>query len=460
MNSGALTPQKPDATALQKPPEPALDHALAVPDTDYRRSIRLGMWILLAGFGGFLLWALLAPLDEGVPAPGVVSVESVKKRIDHLTGGIIEKILVREGQAVREGDELIIFNETQAKAALGSTHTQWRIAQANEARLNAERTGVKSVAFPPDLVKAAEKDPEIAAALRTQTELFFSRRTALAGELRIIQESIRGLEFQLRSLDQLKVGREKQVQLFNEQLASFTKLHSQGFVSRNQLLEIERQLAEVQSKQSEDMANIAGINARLAEFRMRGAQREIEYKREVETQLTAWQRELAAINEKLTTQQDTHDRLKVRAPVSGIVVDLAYHTVGGIIKPGDRIMDIVPQDDALIVEAQLPPQYIDRVHPGLPADMHFDAYMSRAERPVIRGKVVVVSADALTDPRSGGKYYSMRVSVPGEELRKLGDLKLQPGMQGTVMVKTGERSLMVYLLRPLLRRFSSALGER
>ena len=429
-----------------------------MPNADYVAVLRLGWWILLVGFGGFLAWAAFAPLDEGVPAPGVVSVESQRKRIDHLTGGLIDRILVREGQQVREGQELVVLDEAQARAALNGALGQWRIALATEARLKAERDGLKIIAFPKELTAAA-REPEVASALRAQEELFRSRRGAFDGELRIIQESVRGLAQQVRTLDQLQLDREKQVQLFQQQLSSFRNLSTQGFVSRNQLLELERQLAEVQSRESETLANIAGANARLAEFRMRGAQREMEYRREVETQLADVHKELATLGERVAAYRDTYSRLVIRAPVSGTVVDLAFHTVGGVIKPGDRILDIVPEGDELIVEARIPPQYIDRVHAGLPADVHFDAYMNRAERPVISGKVLLVSADVLTDQRLGHSYYSTRVTVPGTELRKLGNLQLQPGMQGTVMIKTGERSLLVYLTRPLFRRFTAAMGE-
>ncbi|MBE0475305.1 HlyD family efflux transporter periplasmic adaptor subunit [Rhodoferax sp.] len=165
------------------------------------------------------------------------------------------------------------------------------------------------------------------------------------------------------------------------------------------------------------------------------------------------------LNERLAGQRDTFARLVLRAPVAVTVVDMAVHTVGGVVKPGDRLMEIVPDGDALVVEARIAPQYIDRVYPGLPADVHFDAYSSRAFQPVVSGQVAVVSADALTDARSGATYYTLRVTVAPAEVKKLGKLQLQPGMQTTVMVKTGERSLMVYLLRPLLRRFNSALAE-
>ena len=430
-----------------------------LPDVDYGRVIKLGLWILAIGFGGFFVWTVFAPLDEGVPAPGVVSVESKRKRIDHLTGGIVEKILVREGQQVREGEAIVVLNETQARAALNAIESQWRIGSATAARLQAERAGLKAIQFPKGLTDASG-EPEVSAAMRAQTELFRSRRSALEGELAIIRESTRGLEVQLKSLDQLLAGREKQVLLFNEQMTSFRKLHSEKFVSRNQLIEIERQLAEVQTKQSEDFANIAGVKARLAEFRMRGAQREIEYRREVETQLTEVQKEVATLGERLAAQRDTYSRLVLRAPVAGTVVDLAFHTVGGIIKPGDRIVDIVPSGDEFIMEAQVPTQYIDRVHAGLAAEVHLDAYLGRVTAPVVSGKVLVVSADALSDQRTGAQYYTMRVSVPGSELSKLGSLQVQPGMRGTVMVKTGERSLLTYLLRPLFRSFSTSMGER
>lgn len=429
-----------------------------LPDIDYRREMRLGLWILLLGFGGFLLWAIFAPLDGGVPAPGVVAVESTRKKIDHPGGGVIDQILVREGQMVKEGDDLLILDETQAKAALNATQSQWFTGVATLARLQAERDGAAAINFPQELTNAA-KDREVAGLMRAQENLFRSRRGALQGELRIIGESVRGMSAQSDNLTATKTGREKQVALFNEQLTSFERLKQDGYVSRNYLVEVERQLAEVQTRQNEDLAKIADVNTRLAELRMRSAQRETEYRREVETQLADVQRDVATLGEKLAAQRDTVNRLAIKAPVAGTVVDLAFHTRGGVIKPGDRILDVVPQGDQLIVEAQVAPQYVDRIHAGLPADVHFDAYSSRVERPVVSGRVEVVSADALTEPRNGSTYYSVRVTVPAEEAKKLGSLKLQPGMQATVMVKTGEASLMVYLLRPLMRRFTTAMTE-
>lgn len=439
--------------------EAPLHEDVSLPDIDCSRVIRRGLWLLVLGFGGFMSWALLAPLDEGIPAAGTVVVETSRKRVDHPSGGVIDRILVREGQRVEMGDDLLTLNATQATAALRATQGQWSSVQATLARLMAEREGADAIRFPDELLRVAATDRSIASQMRMQEDLFRSRRLALQGELRIIKESTRGLEAQMSSLSKLENGRQTQVSLFKEQLESFQRLKAEGFVSRNYLLEVERQLAEVQSRQSEDMSNTAGVSARLSEFRVRGAQREVEYRREVETQLTEMQREAAVLGERLAAQRDTVERLQVKAPVSGVVVDLAFHTVGSVIKPGDRIVDVVPESDQMIVEAQLAPQFIDRLHAGMSADVHFDAYSSRTERPVIRGRVEVVSADALIDKRTGASYYAIRVAVPPEERARLGSLKLRPGMQSTVMVKTGERSLAVFLLRPLMRRFDAALIE-
>lgn len=434
---------------VEKPP---------VLDTNYRKVIRQGWWILVVGLVGFLLWAAWAPLDEGVPAPGVVSVESSRKKVEHLQGGIVREILVREGQTVQQGQALLVLDETQSKAALEAVRGQRNSSLAALARLQAEREGRTGIVFPQELL-ARQSDPNVAVLLRTQTELFRARRGALLGELRIISESVKGLEDQLFSLSELKANRARQTSLFKEQIANFENLRREGFVSRNNVLELERQLADVQSQASEDMANIAATSAKLVEFRMRGAQREVEYRREVESLLSDVQKELATQSEQLVAQTDSVTRLVLRAPVSGAVVDLAVHTVGGVIKPADRLMDIVPAADFLVVEGKVSPQYIDRLTPGMLADVHFDAYASRMAQPVVQGKLAVVSADALSDARTGSTFYTIRVTVPDQEVRKLGQMHMHPGMVATVMIKTGERSLLAYLLRPLSKRLSTALTE-
>lgn len=429
-----------------------------LPATDVHREARRGLWWLGLGFCGLLLWAAFAPLDSGVPAPGVVAVESTRKKIDHAGGGVIDAILVREGDRVQAGQELLRLNPVQAQAAFNATQSQWATATAAVARLTAEREGAAQITFPPELL-ALKNQPDVAKALRVQQELFRARRATLQGQMRVLQESTQGMGQQVQSLDALKTGRQKQLGLLNEQLSAYEKLKADGYVSRNYLADVERQVAEVQSRQSEDLAKIADVQMRLAEFRAQLVARQAEYQREVETQFTDAQREAATLSERLAALQDTVQRLSVRAPVAGTVVDLAFHTEGATIKPGDRILDLVPQGDALVVEAQLAPQYIDRIHRGLSADVHFDAYSSQLEQPVLHGRVDTVSADALSNPRTGESYYTLRVTVPPEQTQHLRGLQLQPGMQATVMVRTGESTLLVYLLRPFMRRMTTAMRE-
>lgn len=442
---------------MNLPVLPVLPNQPRLPNADHASPMRWAMWLLIVGFGGFVLWASLAPLDEGVPTPGVVDVDTKRKRVEHLMGGLVERILVKEGQQVQAGQDLVVLNEVQGKAALDSVRSQWLVASATVARLEAERDGAPAVRFP----KALETDrtADVQAALKAQRDVLAARRRSLEGELRIVRESTKGLQAQLASLAQLKAGREKQVNLFKDQLARFEALQQQGFVSQNQLLDIERQLSEVQSKQAEDLSNIAATNARLAEFQMRDQQILNDYRKETEAQLTEAQKELSLQTERMKGLSDNFDRLVIKAPVAGTVVDVAVNTVGGVVKPGERVMDIVPQGEELVVEARLSPQFIDRVHPGLPADVQFDAYVSMAKRPRVAGVVETVSADVMTEPRTGVPYYSVRVRIKPDELASLKGAKLFAGMQCSVTIKTGERTMMTYLLRPLLQRTGGALLE-
>jgi HlyD family type I secretion membrane fusion protein len=423
-----------------------------------QKEIRRGWFIVIIGLGGFLLWAASAPLDEGIPASGVLAVESKRKQVAHIGGGIVEQILIEDGHKVREGDPLITLNEVQAKAELSSAEQQWWTSLATEARLQTELTGHSSISRPPQLQPTVE-NPVIEAIMKTQTDMLRARRSAAAGELRIIRESHRGLEAQLQSLDVLKNSRERQVELFREQLGSVQSLREQGFVSRNQALDLERQLSEVESRQSDDLSNISAIKSRLAELKIRETQYFITQRREIEAELSAVRREAGALAERVKALRDSHQRLAIRAPVSGTVVDVAVTTVGGVIRPGERVLDIVPDGDDLIVEARLDPRYVDRIRPGFPADLRFDAYTNGALQPLLQGEVKIVSADSILDERTGASYYKVLLTIPPDQRPLLGDIKLQSGMLCTVMVKTGERTLLAYLVQPLLRRFNGALAE-
>ena len=422
------------------------------------REIRIGVAIVVLAVGGFFLWAGFVPLDAGIPAHGRLVVESQRKRVEHLTGGIVGEILVKEGQRVRRGEELVLLDETQTRAALRAAEQQWWTSLAVEARLVAELSGAATPHFP-DEIESRRNDPLVRTIVAAQQEAFRTRRAAFDGETEILRSSRRGLEVQLRSLDALKRGRERQVKLLDEQVTAATALRDQGYVSRNQALEIERQLAEIQSRQGEDLASISATQTRLAELRLRESQHWVDTRRDLEASLVETRRDSALLAEKVAAIRDTYARLSIRAPVAGTVVDLAVTTVGGVVQAGDRIMEIVPDGDQLIVEARLDPRYVDRVRAGLSADLHFDAYMNLAMRPLATGQVKTVSADAMMDDRTGTPYYVLRVAIPPTEQRRLGDVKLQPGMLCSVMVKTGEQTLLAYLTRPIVRRFFGTFSE-
>lgn len=422
------------------------------------REIRIGWYVVAIGLGGFLTWSTLAPLDEGIPAAGVLAVESKRKQVAHMGGGIVERILVKEGQRVRAGDPLVSLNETQAKAELNAAEQHWWTSLATAARLQAELNARDVIEWPEEL-QPARPDPTIESIMKTQASVLRARRYAAAGEIRLIRESQRGLEAQLQSLDTLKQSRERQVALSKEQLESVRTLREQGFVSRNQSLELERQFSELESRQSDDLANISAVTSKLAELRIRETQFLIDRRREIEAELSEVRRDIGTLAERVAVLRDSHRRLAIRAPVSGTVVDLSVTTVGGIIKPGERVLDIVPEGDELVVEARLDPRYVDRVMPGLTADLRFDDYTNSVFRPVLTGAVKVVSADAMQDERTGASYYKLLVTIPPEQRAKIAEIKLQSGMLCTVMVKTGERTLIAYLAQPFLRRFSGALSE-
>ena len=430
-------------------------------ETDERPIVRFGMFTLAIGFGGFLLWAALAPLDEGVPGSGVVSVDSKRKTVQHLRGGIVESLEVREGDRVKAGDVLLRLNDKDVRAQLEIVRGQYWTVRATEARLLAERDGRSSVAFPKEMLESAKTDPRAVEAMRVQGQLFAARRSALASELGTMDESITGLNDQIRGLQSVETGKKTQINLLEKEVNSLRDLVAEGFVPRNKLYELERILADISGTRGSDLASISRAQAAINEVKLRKLQRQQDFRKEIETQMTDVQREVSAQSDRLLALQDEFERAVIKAPTDGHVVGLEAHTVGGVIRPGDRIMDIVPEGDALVVEAQLPVNLIDKVHVGQLATIHLQVVLGGGRQPAIEGKVVQVSADRLTDPRTGSPFYSARIQITekGEAALRENKLTPQAGMQSDVVVITGERTVLQYLMRPLLSRLNSGMKE-
>ena len=443
-SAGALVPQQGTVAA------PAVAEA--------RRAGRIGLLALAIGFGGFLLWASLAPLDEGVPSQGVVALDTKRKAVQHLSGGIVRDVLVREGQQVKEGDVLLRLDAAVVRANYESVRQRYLGLRAMQGRLMAEQTGAARVTFHPDLETAAS-DPLIRQQMMNQEQLFQTRRSLLASDLQSIEESIQGQQGLLASYASMLDNRKSQLSLVREELSNLRGLVAEGYAPRNRQLELERSVADVTCALADLQGNPVRAQRAIGELRQRATSRRAEYRREVETQLADVDREVLAEEQKFKAVSNDLERVEIKAPVDGQVVGLAVQTVGGVVQPGQKIMDIVPGDgEDLLLEAHVVPHLIDRVHAGLPVDVRFNSF-AHSPQLVVQGKVVSVSGDLLTEPATNLPYYLARVQLTPEGLKTLGRRQLQPGMPVEVVFKTGERSMLTYLLHPLMKRVSASMKE-
>lgn len=445
-NSAAPTPLSvTDVTAKLEPKE----HA--------GRAGRIGLWALGLGFGGFLLWAGLAPLDEGVPAQGVVTIDTKSKAVQHLSGGIIKEVLVREGQQVKEGQLLLKLDEAAARANYESARQRYMGLRAMEGRLSAEQRGLGKITWHPDL-RDGMTDPQIRQMVMTQEQLFDSRRASLRADLQSIEESIQGQEGLLQAYNAMIGNRRNTLALLNEELKNTSGLVKEGYAPRNRQLELERMVSEANSSVAELIGNITRSQRSISELRQRVIARQQEYRKEVESQIADVGREVSVDVEKFRAARDDLGRIEIKSPAAGQVVGLAFQTVGGVIGPGQKLMDIVPSSQSLLLEARVAPHMIDRVQADLPVDVRFSSF-AHSPQLVVEGKVVSVSADLLIDNHTGAGYFLARVAVTPEGMKKLGKRQMQAGMPVEVIFITGERSLLTYLLHPLTKRVSASMKE-
>lgn len=439
------------ATALPgwKEPDPA--------PTDVARAIRVGWWILLLGFGGFLLFATLVPLDEGVPAPATIVVENRSTQIQHPTGGVVTELTVHEGQRVARGDVLLRLADVATRAGLDEVKVHWVSLKALEARLVAEQGDASRVKFPAELL-ALKDQPLARQQMALQEELFATRRRALSSELAALGHQRGALQASVAGIQQSLVARRRQQALIERELNGVRQMVADGYSPMTRQSELERQAADVQSGVAELVGNQARLQESLSEVSQRQQQRRQEYRREVESLLADARRDIGSQAERMKSATEGQDRTVIRAPIDGAVVGLAGVNVGSVVTPGVRLMEIVPDSARLVLDAEIAPQLIDRIRPGSEADIHLQAFVNLPQL-VLKGRVVTVSASSLVDPNTRMSYYLARVEVTPEGLAKLAGRSLQPGMPAEVVVKTGERSVLNYLLRPLLKRFAESLKE-
>lgn len=448
-NKNAMT--NPPNGALTASPAAGADHS------DLGRSGRWGLWALAVGFGGFLLWAALAPLDEGVPGPGTVALDNKRNTVQHLTGGIIQKVLVREGDEVTEGQLLVQLDAAVARANYESVRQNYLGLLAMQGRLVAEKNGNPTITWPEDL-KTASADPLIQQQILNQEQLFHTRRNLLRSDLQSMEENIRGQQGLLQSYEGMLSNRKNQHELLNEELGHLRELVKEGYAPRNRQLELQRSVSDINTSMADMQGNMLRARSAIADLRQRMISRKQEDQKEIETQLAEVGRQVLVENEKHHAVKAELARMEIRSPAQGQVVGLMTQTVGGVLQPGQKLMDIVPKGAPLMLEAQVAPHLIDRVHMGMPVDVRFSSFANSPQL-VVQGEVDSVSGDLLTDPHTNVSYYLARVKVTEDGQKILGQRQLRPGMPVEVIFKGGERSMFTYLLHPLTKRLAASMTE-
>jgi len=418
---------------------------------------RAGFWALALGLLGFVAWAALAPLDEGVPTSGLVTIDTKRKAVQHLQGGIVKEVLVREGDQVREGQVLLRLDDAATRANYETVRQRYLSLRAMESRLFAEQAGQDKIVMSPDL-KEAESDPIIRRQHEAQSHLFETRRLGLKADLQAIEENIRSQEGQTVAYQSMLESRKTQRRLVVEQLDKIRDLVSDGYAPRNQQLELERQVAELSAAVTELEGNSLRARQAIAELRQRAISRRQDYRKETDNQLVDASREAQSDQGKVIALRDELERTVIKSPATGQVVGLAYQTIGGVVAPGQKLMDIVPQGDSLLLEARIPPNLIDSVRPGLLADVRFSSFVNSPTL-VVEGKVISVSGDLLSEPQTGAVYFLARVEITPDGMKALGKRQMHPGMPAEVIIRTGERTVLTYLLNPLTRRMAASMKE-
>ncbi|CAK9888167.1 MULTISPECIES: HlyD family type I secretion periplasmic adaptor subunit [Pseudomonas] len=419
--------------------------------------VRLGWLLTLVGFGGFIAWATLAPLDQGIAVQGTVVVSGKRKAVQSLAGGVVSRILVSEGQLVKQGQPLFRLDQTQVQADVQSLQAQYRLAWASLARWQSERDNLGEIIFPAEL--SSNPDPQLSLVLESQRQLFSSRRDAQAREQAGLTASIDGAVAQLAGMRRARGDLQAQADSLREQLENLKPLASQGYIPRNRLLEYQRQLSQVQRDLAQNSGDSARLQQGIVESRLNLQQRREEYQKEVRSQLAEVQLKSVTLEQQLTSAGFDLQHSEILAPADGIAVNLGVHTEGAVVRAGETLLEVVPQGTALEVEGRLPVNLVDKVAMQLPVDILFTAF-SQSSTPRVAGEVALISADQLLDDKTGQPYYVLRSTVSEQALARLDGLVIKPGMPAELFVRTGERSMLNYLFKPLLDRAGTALTEQ
>lgn len=426
-------------------------------DRKSRRTLFAGISIIGIFFGGFGTWAAVAPLSSAAMATGVVIVEGQRKKVQHLEGGIVKEILIRDGDAVQAQQIIMRLDETRALASRDLLRGQRWQALAMDARLVAEGNLEEDVTFPEELL-ALQDDPKVAKMLSTELTLFETRLEAFKGELKVLAQRIAQSKEQIAGLSAQVKSARRQLELLDEEITAVQIMLAKGLERKPRLLALQRAAAELEGNIGAYKAEISRANETITETQARLLNIKDQRLKEVATQLTDVRRTIADSEEKMRAVEDTLQRTDIRAPSAGIVVGLQVHTVGGVIAPGSTICEIVPQNETLIIEAQVRPEDIDIVYPGLPAQISLQSFDRRMA--TLDGTVTHVSADRLMDPQTNLPFYGALVTISPESLDATIGAVLYPGMSAIVTIATGRRTALNYLVSPITQYMDRAFREQ
>jgi HlyD family type I secretion membrane fusion protein len=419
------------------------------PEKEAKRVIRSGLLVIVIGAIAMGLWGFWAPLSGAIIAPGFVKVDLNRKVVQHQEGGIVRAVRVRDGDRVTQGQELVLLDDVRIDAQLDLLRTQLDAERAKSARLEAERSLAARPVFPKDLLKDE---------FRTREEaLFRARRQALDSQIEVLRRQIRETVEEAGALAEQIAAEERALKLQKDELAANEQLLSQGYVQKTRLLTLQRAVAEYEARHSERRAELSKSRQRASELEFRILSMRNTYVQAATDELKEASSRMFDLEERIRPSRDASERQKITAPIAGEVVGLRIFNAGSVIGPREVLMEIVPQEKRLIVEARIRPEDVNHVRQGTEADIRLTAYQSRTT-PLVAGAVMYVSGDRLVDQQSGHPYYIVHIDVPEKSLAASSQ-KLQAGMPAEVFIRTDNRSALDYLLAPVTSFLRRAMRE-
>ncbi|HBH7068671.1 TPA: HlyD family type I secretion periplasmic adaptor subunit [Enterobacter cloacae] len=431
--------------------------ALKTPLVDVIPFVRFGWIVLLAGLGSFLLWAALAPLDKGVVSSGTVVVDGYRKAIQAPIGGVVTKIAVREGQTVHKGDLLVMLSQQTSLAQLSAARQHYLTSLIAESRLRSELAGMQTLTLPPEAEEEALQDAMKPIVLQ-QSQLMHARQEALKNAQQNDAQAIAGLVRQRDSLSRTCETKERGLALVNRQLKDLKPLMEEGYFPRNRFLDIQVQSASLAGEVGETRSKIVELGNQIEQLKRSMQQRLIDNRKDIETQIDQLRLQVSESKKQLTLSDVDLALTRVVAPQDGVVMNLALASDSAVVSAGEQLLELVPQTSPLTIDSHIDVALIDKVHKGMPVTLMFTAF-NQQSTPRIPAQVSLVSADRQTDPTTQQPYYKIQIAVSPEGMKKLESEDIKPGMPVEVFIKAGERSLLSYLLKPIVDRASRSFIE-